>query len=521
VHDWFEKREHRPLLVAQVDSAQDETTGDFYYRAFAPGTGMAHCDGVHVVNFTYFHRLRHRIMRDADVLVLNNICDADLLPVIRDRKTRGKPTVYELCDDLWALPASNPMRAFYSQSNNLLLIKRLAHYCDALQFSSPELERKFGYLNSTVRVFPNQILEVPPERNREERAIVRVGWGGSIGHLGDMAKISDLLVRWVLSRQDVHLYLMCADPVWKLFDSLPENRKRRFATGSLADYYNFVSHLDIGLAPLEDTPFNRSRSDVKFLEYAAHGVVPVVQATGPYLHSVEKGRTGFFFNSTGELISTLDHLVSDASTRNRVSASARKYVLTERNYIARAPDRVGFYRSLAASENRGFEDCGGTEEIFASLCNHSGAKKNGRHLLLGSTRFELLLQSGILSPESSEAWTMFLEAMQIEPSIYLPYLFGAFRSSDPVRALKSAIERNPASIVSWIHLGKAYLSKGMRVEAVESFKSAAGIFPEYELPYLEGANCLREMGLEQDGIGLLKKAIELIPEVIRRPQAEE
>ena len=147
-------RSDSPLLIVQVDSPQDETTGDFYYRTFAPGVGMAHCEGVYVVDLTYFHRLRHELMLDADVLVLNNICDADLLPVIRYRKARGKLTVYELCDDLEALPPTSPMRAFYRQSNNMLLIKRLAHYCDALQFSSPELEMKYGYLNSQVLRFP-------------------------------------------------------------------------------------------------------------------------------------------------------------------------------------------------------------------------------------------------------------------------------------------------------------------------------------------------------------------------------
>jgi glycosyltransferase involved in cell wall biosynthesis len=507
------------MLIAQVDSAQDETTGDFYYRTFAPGAGMAYCEGVSAVNFIYFNRLRDGILRDADVLVLNNICDADLLPLIRDRKARGKPTVYELCDDLWAFPPSNPMRAFYNQSNNLLLIKRLAHYCDALQFSSPELEIKFGYLNSNSRVFPNQILIAPPERRQKTGAIVRVGWGGSIGHLDDMAKISDRLVHWVLSRQNVHLYLMCADQIWKLFDALPENRKKRFATGSLDDYYNFVSHLDIGLAPLEDTPFNRSRSDVKFLEYAVHGVVPVVQATSPYLHSVKQGRTGFFFNSPDELISTLDRLASDPPTRTRVSASAREYVLRERSYTARALERVEFYRGLMASGNGGCEPSGGgVEDIFARLCNSAGTTKKGRHLLLGSTRYELLLQAGILASNPSEAWSMFLEAMQIEPSHYLPYLFGAFVSPDPIRTLKTAIEKNPSSIVSWIHLGKACLSKGMTVEAVESFKTAAGIFPEYELPYLEGAEVLRKIGMERDGIALLKRALDLIPKAIGEPR---
>ena len=174
-----ECRSDSPLLIAQVDSTQDETTGDFYYRTFAPGVGMARCEGVHVVNLVNFHRLRHELMLDADVLVLNNICDADLLPVIRDRKARGKLTVYELCDDLGALSPSNPMRAFYRQSNNLLLIKRLAHYCDALQFSSPELKRKYGYLNRKCCVFPNQMLLARlPERTQKsgDRIDSRVGW---------------------------------------------------------------------------------------------------------------------------------------------------------------------------------------------------------------------------------------------------------------------------------------------------------------------------------------------------------
>jgi len=46
-------RSDSALLIVQVDSPQDETTGDFYYRTFAPGVGMAHCEGVYVVNLTY------------------------------------------------------------------------------------------------------------------------------------------------------------------------------------------------------------------------------------------------------------------------------------------------------------------------------------------------------------------------------------------------------------------------------------------------------------------------------------
>ncbi len=517
-----ECRNDSPLLIAQVDSTQDETIGDFYYRTIAPGVGMACCEGVHVVNLVNFHRLRPELMLDADVLVLNNICDADLLPVIRDRKARGKLTVYELCDDLGALSPSNPMRAFYRQTNNLLLIKRLAHYCDALQFSSPDLKMKYGYLNRTCCVFPNQMLLARlPARRQKSGDRIAVGWGGSVGHLDDMARISERLIHWIMSRDNVHLYLMCADPIWELFEALPEDRKRRFAPGSLDDYYRFVSHLDIGLAPLEDTAFNQSRSDVKFLEYAACGAVPVVQATGPYLLSVKQGRTGFLFNTPDELISTLEHLASDASLRIAVSASARQYVLQERNYLDHGKDRVEFYRGLIAAGNYACNLPGGrAESTFARLSNCAGAQQTGRHLFLSSTRYELLLQAGILalgSSNPSAAWSMFQEAIEMEPSIYLPYMFGAFVSHDPIRTLKNAIERNSCSIVSWISLGRAYacLSKGGTEKAIESFNAAARIFPEYELPYIECANYLKKKGFEKEGIALLKKAIDLIPEVIK------
>ena len=38
---------------------------------------------------------------------------------------------------------------------------------------------------------------------------------------------------------------------------------------------------------------------------------------------------------------------------------------------------------------------------------------------------------------------------------------------------------------------------------------------ECELPYIESAYCLQEMGLESEATALLSKAVDLIPEAIR------
>lgn len=512
----FKKLDESPLLVVQVDVTQDESLGDFHYRTYAPGVGMAQCDGVYTVNLVYVNRYGSELMREADILVLNNICDADVLPVIRDRKSRGKLTVYELCDDLDEIPPSSPVRGFYSQPKNMLLIKRLAHYCDALQFSSPELFRKYGYLNDYAVIFENQMLSIPPERPRNLKDRVIVGWGGSAGHLRDMANISEGLANWITGRSDAQLFIMGSESIGDLFKKIPENKIKYCTPGSLEKYYGFLSHLDIGLAPLEDTPFNRARSDIKFLEYAAHGVAPVVQATGPYLYSVRNGRTGILFTTTDGLISTLDYLVANPSERLAISVNAREYALRERNQLTRGGDRIDYYRNLLSTKQRiGGLNGGRTLDIFDKMCNCPGAVRTGRHLHLGSTRYELLLQQGLLASDPGESRDVFREAAAMEPSLYVPYLYGSPVAADPVEALKKAAELNPESIVSWIHLGKAYSSRKMIAEAIESFNTAASIFPGYELPYIECAGFLKAHGLKKEAVELMKKAIETIPRVIR------
>ena len=299
------------LLISQVEPPQKEDGGDYYYRTHAPGLAMSEEKGIYVVNLTNVHRKKEKIMRQTDVLILKNICDPDMLSLIKERKQNKKLTVFELADDLCAIPPWNSLYYFYNIEENLTLFKRLANYCDAMQFSVPELRRLYGYLNPHSAVFPNQILDVPLERNAKPSEEIIIGWGGSHGHLEDMANLAESLIDWIVSKNNVSLYLMCSDPIWQLFDRLPSTRKRRFKTGSISDYYNFLKHIHIGLAPLKDTAFNRSRSDVKFLEYAVYEVVPIVQSLVPYIPTVKHGETGFLFEDTKGLVNILEFLTSN------------------------------------------------------------------------------------------------------------------------------------------------------------------------------------------------------------------
>jgi glycosyltransferase involved in cell wall biosynthesis len=501
--------DNNSILIVQVEAPQREDGGDYYYRTLAPGLAMAQQEGVYVINLTNVHRKKEEIMRGADVLILKNICDPDILPLVRDRKEQNKLTVYEIADDLCAIPPWNPVHFFYKNKENLFLFKRLANYCDAIQFSVPELQKIYGLLNPSSMAFPNHISFVPPKRNHNNRKEIIVGWGGSHGHLEDMAEVAEPLMDWIISKNNVHLYLMCSDPIWTLFERLPAKRKRKFNTGSMDDYYTFLKKIDIGLAPLKDTPFNRSRSDVKFLEYAVHGVVPVVQTAVPYMSTVKHGETGFLFEDAYGMSDVLEILTDNLNLISKVAQNAREYVIKERLQHNHAKERTDFYRNKLGDISKNQKGENRAEDIFEALSNIEGASRKGRHLRLMSARFENLLHDGLVFSQvegnASSAQALFSEASQLEPNNYLPYLFGSSCSGDTPGFLEQAIKRNPHSLKSWILLGEEYVKNGDIIKSLKCFESAAEIFPEYEIPYMRTAALLQKLGHKEESIYLFDK----------------
>ena len=502
------------LLIAQVEPPQQEEGGDYYYRTHAPGIAMAQEEGVYVINLTNVHRKKEEIVRQADVLILKNICDPDVLPLIKQRKQQKKLTIYELADDICAIPPWNPVRFFYKEQENLLLFKRLANYCNAIQFSVPELKRLYGYLNGSSAIFLNQMSIEPPERKFESRPEIIIGWGGSHGHLEDIAEVAEPLIDWLISRDNIQLYLMCSDPIWSLFERLPPTRKRRYKTGSLDDYYAFLRKIDIGLAPLKDTAFNRSRSDVKFLEYAVHGVVPVVQASLPYVSTVKHGDTGFLFEDAAAMLDILGVLTGKVHLISNAAKAARDYVIKKRLQHQHGKQRTEFYKEKLAGLHSGQKGNNGGRTIFEALSNIGGAVRNSRHLRLMPTRFENLLHDGLvlgqIERKEASALSLFSEASRLEPNNYMTYLFGASYSGDTAGWLHQAIERNPHSVKSWVLLGEEYARKVDIVRAITSFESAAKIFPAYEVPYLRTAALLQKLGHQKESHCLTEKAEALI-----------
>jgi hypothetical protein len=209
--------------------------------------------------------------------------------------------------------------------------------------------------------------------------------------------------------------------------------------------------LHVGIAPLLDTPFNRSRSDVKFLEYAAHGVVPVLQRIIPYSDVVAHGKTGLLFDSGEDCISKLRWLLDYPDERKRIAREAKTHVLRERMIFKRIEEREKFYLGLLKKlDLRQKKD----DKFFESIRDTEGAVIQGDYVMLGPSRFELLIREGLsflAEGDRDRARKNFIIAMEMEPANYLPYLFLAECSSDgeeKTRYLREALRINPRSFMA-------------------------------------------------------------------------
>jgi glycosyltransferase involved in cell wall biosynthesis len=67
----------------------------------------------------------------------------------------------------------------------------------------------------------------------------------------------------------------------------------------------------IGLCPLEDNVFNQSKSNLKYLEFAANGLPVVASAVEPYAKSIIHGETGLLVAAGESWVDAINSVTDD------------------------------------------------------------------------------------------------------------------------------------------------------------------------------------------------------------------
>lgn len=339
-----------PLRLVLVGSMG--SVGDNLYRLHQPAAALAALPGVEV--FEVHPQARHHdaAVLAADVVVFTMALDVEVFRLIHQRRQLGRPSLCEVNDYLPDVQAWNPAHASWSDRRALYCFDQLIRRCDATQVTTEAIARRLADRARRIAVLPNQLEELPPLRAlttaappSAERPLL-IGWGGSFGHREDLRAIAPALIAWLQRQRHVRLELMSDPLLAEPFAALDAERFRFTMAGSLPQYLDWLAGLDIGLAPLLPTEFNRCRSDVKFLEYASHSLVPVLQNLDPYRHLAGTG-AALLFDDPDDLIRQLDRLVAEPALRQSIASTAHTLVGRERRLAQHAPARLAVYRELA------------------------------------------------------------------------------------------------------------------------------------------------------------------------------
>jgi glycosyltransferase involved in cell wall biosynthesis len=235
---------------------------------------------------------------------------------------RGKTRlVYDIDDDVFSSDHEGSLWHRLPECRDIAAY--LLSISDLVTVSTEALVDVVGKYNSNVTVLPNCVHEDLLRLERPGRERVTVGWAGGTSHLADFRYAAPMLSRFLDHHPDVDFHFVGGDysPLLKI----PEGRTRHTRwVPDVWDYYRGVD-FDIGLAPLSPAnAFNRCKSHLKALEYAALGIPVVASASAPYSGFVQHGVTGYLVKHDHEWGRYLRDLVNDEAMREEMGAAARR-----------------------------------------------------------------------------------------------------------------------------------------------------------------------------------------------------
>ncbi|WP_419825251.1 glycosyltransferase [Sphingomonas sp.] len=283
--------------------------------------------------------------------------DRDAVDALVGRLGRqGAALVTDVDDAFAAIGNDHPEAAFYRPLNAAL--ERAMAAAAESWFSTPALARLYAGTGGSAVVIPNGLdprlwrdwRRAPDELFGDRR--LRLLYMGTHTHAADFARLRPALQRLAEERPDafrltlVGIETGTAPAPW--LDSLAP-------PAEAVSYPRFVRWLrgqgpfDAGLAPLAPSAFNDGKSDVKLLDYAALGLLPVVEDCAAYRADPRFADAALFAHDWYEAMAALlDHperwrararRASALLWRHRDAAAVGRRMLDRLEALVRRPGR--------------------------------------------------------------------------------------------------------------------------------------------------------------------------------------
>lgn len=198
--------------------------------------------------------------------------------------------------------------------------------------TTPYLKQKFQALSGRGDIFviPNAInkdIWKPMSGARDKyKDGFRFGWFISDSHASDLLYIRETLKKFLLAHKDAKLVILGDYGGIDLNGYFPEDQVETIPFLDLYElHYPIIASclgLDVAIAPLAYTEFNRCKSPLKFAEYTAWGYPTILENIETYAPYVVDGETALLAGSPEEWTIALEQMYSNKDLRAKIRFNA-------------------------------------------------------------------------------------------------------------------------------------------------------------------------------------------------------
>lgn len=254
---------------------------------------------------------------------------------------RGNIIIYDADDLIYRVNNKIRTNAGLKDFNKYSILRGKAMLkCDVVTVSTEYLANKAREFHKDVRVVRNALSKdisiltqrVYEEKKSLESKTISIGYfSGSQAHDRDFVLVEKTLLRLLRERDDVKVILAGKLTFSKEFYSFGQ----KFIWHEFLPYSQFIGlyrDIDINLIPLEvEDEFCQGKSELKYIEAGACGVVSVASATDTYKCVIITGENGILIKHN-EWYEELIKLINSPKFRKKLGERAHRNVIEK--YLA-------------------------------------------------------------------------------------------------------------------------------------------------------------------------------------------
>lgn len=271
-----------------------------------------------------------------DVLQLSRVAGLDTTEAVKRiqwMQNMGLKVVIDYDDDMLNIPKTNPAHLATDPQAVIAAIKA----ADAITVSTEALASVYLPYTKRIAVIPNYMDVSRWPKLCPHADKITIGLVGSASHHEDWKMIAEPMRR-IMETYDVNFLVAGYLPEY-LKDIVTEF----IGWQDIFAYQTTVNRVDIGLCPLEDSPFNRRKTFIKALEY---GMANAAVVASPTLYKdIIQGR-GLIARSEQDWYDSIEALVVSPILRDQCAKALHDTVVSRWDVRKHTTEIYQTYRNL-------------------------------------------------------------------------------------------------------------------------------------------------------------------------------